>query len=253
MMLRSRTGSCTNRVRYILPSSVSAFRVGLCALIVISINRDASLGWIAAVFGIPITFLLDAVDGIVARKLQSQTLLGSFIDIAADRLVEFAFILHFVLAGLIPFWFVAILYTRILLTDSCRMFAFGMERVSASGIELPRAWRFLVLSKTSRSAYAAAKALLFSLLLLNSYHGVNHVTSLVAAIMTLVLVFSGLRAAPILATYLPQTPDLVGPKLRAYTHPQVRDLAPRSTKIFSCMQLAGDFCLTAILLVIAIR
>jgi phosphatidylglycerophosphate synthase len=241
------------RVRYIIPSAVSVFRVGLTALIIIGVTLDPSLNWTAAVLGVPIAFLLDAVDGILARRLKSQTVLGSFVDIAADRLVEFAFVLHFVLIGLVPLWFVGLFYCRILITDSCRMLAFGMDRVTASGIELPRGLRFFVLSKASRSGYAGVKALLFSLLLLNSHAGGNNLSTLEVSVMLLVLAFSLLRAAPILITYLPQAPDLVGPKLRTYTHPEVRDLAPRSTKIFSCLQLAGDFCLTAILLAIAVR
>src|SRR5207253_286710 len=68
----------TDTVRYIVPSAVSVLRVGLALLIILMIHRSPDRMFLAAVLGVPIVFILDAVDGVLARHLNSQTLLGSF-------------------------------------------------------------------------------------------------------------------------------------------------------------------------------
>lgn len=243
----------TRDLCYAAPSAVSVLRVLLAATVIIFISRYPAATVLVAVLGIIVVFSLDAFDGVLARWLNSQTLIGSFIDIAADRAVEFIFLQHFVRAGLVPLWFGVAFYCRILMTDACRVLAFGMERVSASGIFLPARLRTLVLSKVSRTAYGALKGVFFGVLLLGEYRGHTSLSSLERTIMFGVLAFSILRASPILFTYLPRLLDLRGPTLRAYTHPQVHDVAPRSTKIISCLQLASDVGLATWLVLIGWR
>lgn len=241
----------TGKVRYIIPSAVSVVRV-LLAIFFIAIVRTWP-NWIlvVAVVGVPFVIILDAVDGVIARHLNSQTLLGSFIDIAADRAVEFIFLQHFVSAGLVPLWFVWVFYCRIVLTDACRVLAFGMERVSATGILLPRPWRSLVLSKSSRSAYASLKGVMFSVLLLDLYMGHMSRSLLDLGIMLSVLAFSLMRAGPILITYLPRVTNFMDPKQRNDTHPDALDIASRSTKVASLVQLLSDVCIAVVLVVLA--
>jgi phosphatidylglycerophosphate synthase len=206
----------------------------------------------AALFGVPIIFSLDAIDGILARRLNSQSLLGSFIDIAADRLVEFIFLQYFISAGLVPLWFILVFYTRIVLTDACRIRAFKMEKVSAAGILLPRPWHFFVLSKFSRSAYAALKAVLFSVLLLTMYRGEKSLSPLELSIFFSVMVFSILRAVPILVNYFPRSIKLRGVKLIRESHQEAHDIATRTTRVVSWVQLASDvLLLTTLLMMLA--
>ena len=238
---------------YAAPSAVSVFRILLAAFFIVLISRYQSAPTLFIVLAVTIIFSLDAVDGILARILNRQSLIGSFIDIAADRIVEFIFLQHFLSAKLIPHWFVAVFYGRILLTDACRVLAFGMEKVSATGIELPRALRPFVLSKISRTGYGTAKAAFFGVLLLGQAAGRSSPSVLEHAAMFTVLAFSLLRATPIVYTYLPTIFTLKGSKLVAYTHPAVHDVAPRSTKIVSWLQFFSDIGLATWLLVTALR
>ncbi|MDT4896714.1 MAG: CDP-diacylglycerol---glycerol-3-phosphate 3-phosphatidyltransferase [Acidobacteriota bacterium] len=239
-------------VRYVLPSAVSFLRVLLAIFLIAEIDKLPTGMLFTAFIGVPIIFTLDAVDGILARRLNSQTLLGSFIDIAADRLVEFLFLQYFIRVGLIPLWFVLVFYGRIVLTDACRVCAFRMERVPATGILLPRRWRFLVLSKLSRSAYASLKGVLFSVLLLTMYQGRMSLSILDFGILLSVLFFSLLRAVPILVTYLPRTRYIITMRLKGKRGPEVSDHATRTTKVASWMQLASDFCLATVLVTLAL-
>jgi phosphatidylglycerophosphate synthase len=242
----------TDTIRYVLPSSVSFLRVLLAIFLIAEIDKFPAGMLFAAFIGVPLIFTLDAVDGIVARRLNSQTLLGSFIDIAADRLVEFLFLQYFIRVGLIPLWFVLVFYGRIVLTDACRACAFRMERVPATGILLPRRWRFLVLSKLSRSAYASLKGVLFSVLLITMYQGRMSLSTLDFGILLSVLFFSLLRAVPILVTYLPRTRYMITMRLKGKSGPEVNDHATRTTKVTSWMQLVSDVCLATVLVTLAL-
>lgn len=251
--LHQQSLSYSSRVRYMIPTAVSVVRVLIAIAIVETITRwpviTLSVIWI----GIPIVFSLDAVDGMLARWLNVPTLLGSFIDIAADRAVEFIFLRYLISEGAVPLWFPAIFYGRILLTDTCRVLAFGMQRVLATGIMLPQGLRPLVLSKASRTIYAILKAVFFGVLLLGIHTGRPLHTPVDLVLMFSVLACSILRASPIVLTYLPQWRELTIANLLAYLRADIDDVAPRSTKIFSCLQVISDFGLATWLLLLAWR
>ena len=242
--------SMTTRCLRIIPSAVSGARVLIAALLILMIDRWPDSMLIAACVGVPLVFVLDAIDGILARHLHCQTLTGSFVDIAADRAVEFIFLQHFVGAGLVPGWLVLIFYFRILLTDGCRVLAFRMDRVSANGIQLPSALRPLVLSKVSRSAYGALKGILFTVLMFGMHHGDASISLPGRVLMFGVAAFSIVRASPIVITYFPLIKDLLGADLLTCPRPSGCEVIPWSTKILSCLQLGSDFCLATWLLLI---
>lgn len=245
--------SFKSRMLYTIPSGISVVRVLLAISMVAAITSWPSTTRVVTWIGIPVVFTLDALDGVLARKLKVPTLIGSFVDIAADRAVEFIFLRHFITEGVIPWWFGAIFYGRILVTDACRILAFGKQRIQAAGIMLPSHLRWLVLSKASRTIYAALKAVFFGVLLLGMQDGHTALSPLELALMLSVLACSILRASPIIITYLPRWRELSGAKLLSYIHADVDDVAPRSTKIVSCLQLASDFGLATWFLLIAWR
>jgi CDP-diacylglycerol--glycerol-3-phosphate 3-phosphatidyltransferase len=236
-----------------IPSAVSVLRVLIAIAIVATITQWPIITVVVIWIGIPIVFSLDAVDGMLARRLNVPTLLGSFIDIAADRAVEFIFLRYLISEGAVPLWFSAIFYGRILVTDACRVLAFGMQRVLATGIMLPQGLRPLVLSKASRTIYAILKAVLFGVLLLGIHAGRPLPTLADVALMFSVLACSMLRGSPIVLTYLPRWRELTMANLLTYLRADIDDVAPRSTKIFSCLQLISDFGLAMWLLLLAWR
>jgi CDP-diacylglycerol---glycerol-3-phosphate 3-phosphatidyltransferase len=233
---------------YLVPSFVSVIRV-LFAVLLVTFAVNSSPGLlVSAVFGVPLVMFLDAVDGMVARRYNVQTLLGSFVDIAADRLVEFIFIQYFVSIGLVPLWFILIFYGRIFLTDICRILAFRKNSVSPTGILLPPSLHSLVLSKLSRSGYAAIKGVFFSLLLLVIYREQSSLSVLEFGTMLSVLVFSLLRATPILITYLPFIHTLSVTDNQYTDQSKTQEIVTYTTKIASWLQVVADICLGALLI-----
>ncbi|MGA8049497.1 MAG: CDP-alcohol phosphatidyltransferase family protein [Burkholderiales bacterium] len=121
----------------------------------------ASPAWQLAVAPVLILiFVLDALDGWIARNFHEESLFGSIYDIAADRIVES--VLWIVLAdmGLVPLWITLVFITRGILVDAVRSVGASRGRnpfeLGTSGIG-----RFLVGSRLMRGAYGVTKALTF--------------------------------------------------------------------------------------------
>ncbi|RMF85439.1 MAG: CDP-alcohol phosphatidyltransferase family protein [Nitrospirae bacterium] len=110
-------------------------------------------------------FLLDAVDGYVARRRGEASLFGAVFDIAVDRVVEN--VLWLVLADLdrVPVWVAILFLTRGFLVDSIR--SQGAARGETPfGMMRSRLGRWLVAGRTMRAAYGVVKAACFAWLLL---------------------------------------------------------------------------------------
>lgn len=54
----------------------------------------------------------DWVDGFLARKLKQRTQLGARLDPIADRLFILATVVALMMRGIVPWWFVAVLFAR---------------------------------------------------------------------------------------------------------------------------------------------
>jgi CDP-diacylglycerol--glycerol-3-phosphate 3-phosphatidyltransferase len=110
-------------------------------------------------------FILDAVDGYVARKRNEASLFGSIFDIVVDRIVENVLWLILVDLDFIPVWVAIVFITRSFLVDSIRAHGsskgqtpFGMMR-SAFG-------KFLVAGRFMRLLYGVIKAVTFGYIFL---------------------------------------------------------------------------------------
>ncbi len=114
--------------------------------------------------GVPLILLLmlmDSVDGIVARRTNSTSLMGSVLDIAADRTYELVLWVTFASLRLIPVAIPLIVISRTTLTDALRSVGVGQgER--AFDQHRSRLGNFLVASKWMRSSYGISKALSFA-------------------------------------------------------------------------------------------
>jgi phosphatidylglycerophosphate synthase len=107
-----------------------------------------------------VAFMLDTVDGLIARRRQISSLIGSVLDIAADRVYELVLWVALADLGTIPVAIPIIVITRTTLTDALRSIGVREGRAplqqhrSALG-------RFLVGSPWMRSSYSIAKVLAF--------------------------------------------------------------------------------------------
>jgi CDP-diacylglycerol--glycerol-3-phosphate 3-phosphatidyltransferase len=112
-----------------------------------------------------IIFVLDAIDGYVARKRDESSLFGALFDITVDRVVENVLWVVLVDLKIIPVWVAVVFLTRSFLVDSIRsqgasegQTPFGMIR-SAVG-------KFVVAGRFMRLFYGSLKAVTFGFIFL---------------------------------------------------------------------------------------
>ncbi len=108
-----------------------------------------------------IIFVLDGVDGYVARKRHEESLFGSIFDIAADRIVENVLWLVLMDLDLVPFWVPLIFIIRSLFVDSIRSHVAAMQGQTPFGMMQSPVGRFLVSGRFMRIFYGALKAVTF--------------------------------------------------------------------------------------------
>lgn len=108
---------------------------------------------------------MDTVDGYIARKFGETSLLGSALDIAADRTVELVMWIIFAGLGLTSIAVPLIVATRDISVDAVR--AVGMSKGLApfEQVKHPIS-RFLIATPIMRTGYAVAKIIAFVMLTL---------------------------------------------------------------------------------------
>lgn len=108
-------------------------------------------------------FLMDWLDGVVARKRREATDLGAVLDIALDRTVENVLWIAFLRLDLVPFWVPVIFLVRSFVVDGIRGVALAHGKAGFSMMHTP--WgRFLVASRFMRGFYGVAKVVTFGVL-----------------------------------------------------------------------------------------
>jgi CDP-diacylglycerol---glycerol-3-phosphate 3-phosphatidyltransferase len=101
-------------------------------------------------------FMLDTVDGVVARHRGESSLAGSVLDIAADRAYELALWVAFAHLGLIPVMLPLMVLARTTLTDAFRSLGLA-EGMAPFDQPRGRCARALVSSPWMRTGYAGVK------------------------------------------------------------------------------------------------
>ena len=112
-----------------------------------------------------IIFNLDTLDGWVARKLNEATLLGSVLDIATDRSLEYVIWVVYAHLGLIPVLVPIIVLIRGTAVDAVRSVRMKSGLSAFDQIQSPLS-KFLVSSRFMRAFYGIAKGAAAALLTL---------------------------------------------------------------------------------------
>ncbi len=144
-------------------NAITLFRLFL-TFIVIAIFKQHTYIDIACIVTILIIFILDSVDGIVARKHNQTSTFGAVFDIAADRIVENVFWIYFAfITDFIPLWMPIVVVTRGILTDGIRGIALTDGKTPFEMMTIP--WtRALTSSRISRALSGLSKILSFTFL-----------------------------------------------------------------------------------------
>lgn len=142
-------------------NAITLFRLFLTFIVIGLFRRNVYID-IACIVTILIIFILDSVDGIVARKQNQTSSFGAVFDIAADRIVENVFWIYFAAIenGIISFWLPIAVVTRGFLTDGVRSIALTDGKTA---FEMSTAaWsRALTSSRFSRGLYGLTKMITF--------------------------------------------------------------------------------------------
>lgn len=151
-----------------MANMITLFRIPLLALIVGLLYQPAAGVRFLAAGLIVVLILLDTVDGVVARALHQESLIGSVLDIAADRVVELVLWMVFADLNLISIVVPLVVLTRGVFVDALRSIA-PARGLTPFGLMRSRLGKFLVKSPWLRTPYGVAKATAFCLLALK--HG----------------------------------------------------------------------------------
>ena len=112
-----------------------------------------------------VILFMDGLDGFVARWREETSLLGSVLDIAMDRTLEYVLWVVFADLSLIPILVPLIVLTRGTSVDAVR--AVGMRQAKAAFEQISHPLsKFLVSSRFMRLSYGLVKAFSFALLTL---------------------------------------------------------------------------------------
>ena len=142
---------------------ITLVRICLVFVTVGLFSMGSVYGNAVATILIGLVIYLDALDGYVARRLNTATDFGALFDITGDRIVEIVLWIYFAIAGVIPFWIPMVVVTRGLLADNVRAVAFkkGKTPFGEKTMMHSPVTRLLVSSRFSRGLYGGVKAFLF--------------------------------------------------------------------------------------------
>jgi len=124
----------------------------LLTVVVIALLGQHPILDIALIFSIALIFVLDAVDGIVARRRNETSNFGEVLDTLADRIIENTFWIYFTVAGLIPLWMPITIMSRGFITDSLQRYSTSPKPICAHALSHCR---------ISRGLYGTVKMLTF--------------------------------------------------------------------------------------------
>ena len=142
--------------------SISRVFVAFAAIGLLFVHTTEAYIW-ALVLTI-IAFIMDGVDGYIARKYNQSSELGSVLDIMGDRIVENTYWILFAVMGWLNILFPLIAITRGFITDTIRSAA--MEHgLTPFGMQVNPVCKFITGSKVMRISYAVAKVLAFILII----------------------------------------------------------------------------------------
>jgi CDP-diacylglycerol---glycerol-3-phosphate 3-phosphatidyltransferase len=111
-----------------------------------------------------VVLYMDALDGIIARRLGISSDMGALFDITGDRIVENVFWVYFASIGAVSFWAATIVVARSFFVDWLRTMAFADQGKTPFGDKtmMHTGWaKALVSSRFSRALYGVTKALVF--------------------------------------------------------------------------------------------
>lgn len=184
---------------------ISIFRIFVAFFAIYLLFIPATWSYILAFLLTVIAFILDGVDGYVARKFNEASQLGSVLDIMGDRIVEASYWIVFAILGWLNPIFPIICVTRAFTTDSLRSVALaqGYTAFGETSMQTSKIGKFICSSKFMRISYAVAKVVAFILLILSNTPGFEicpmfNLINIIAIISAwIAIIFCVIRGIPV--------------------------------------------------------
>ena len=148
-----------------LANTITVSRYPVLAITVLMLYYGPPVVQLVAAGMVVILILMDSLDGAIARGRDETTLIGSALDIAADRAVEIVLWIVYADLGLVPPLIPIVVVARGTLTDAIRNVALK-HGYSAHRMMRSRLGHWLVAGPMMRTAYAIVKLVAFVLLAL---------------------------------------------------------------------------------------
>ena len=154
---------------------ITIFRVILMfiGVYLIYAHLDSTAAGVAALILTILAFVMDGLDGYVARKFNESSKLGALLDIMSDRIVENTFWILFAVMGWLSIIFPLIAITRGFITDTIRSAAMekGFTAFGATTMQKNPVCIFITSSKFMRISYAVAKVAAFVVIVASKVPG----------------------------------------------------------------------------------
>ncbi len=163
-----------------LPNSLTFFRIACIPLVLLFLDISGKLGSFLAALLLTLAFVTDMLDGFFARRYESVTTLGKFLDPLADKILVSVTMIMLIPLERIPVWMVIVIIAR-------EMAITGLRGIAVNeGIVIQASW----LGKYKTIFQCVA---LVGLSLHYSYFGINfHLVGMMVLWMALALtVWSG--------------------------------------------------------------
>ncbi|MDY6989786.1 MAG: CDP-diacylglycerol--glycerol-3-phosphate 3-phosphatidyltransferase [Thermodesulfobacteriota bacterium] len=128
-----------------IPNSLTLLRILLTPLFAIYLIRHQ---WVGALLVFAVAAVTDGLDGFVARVYKQKTMLGTYLDPAADKLLLLTAFITLAVQGFIPSWLAVIVLTR----DVLILFGVALLTIMERAFEA----RPSILSKITTVAQLAA-------------------------------------------------------------------------------------------------
>ncbi len=178
-----------------VPNTIGVIRVILIVIALPFMYFTPGL-WLISVSLIALSFLLDGLDGYIARKLKQITTIGSLVDVLADRITEYLLWIFFSGVGIIPIWAPLIVIPRGAITDSIRAIA-NAKGISVYDLPKSNIAKALVKNRIPRLTIGLCKAVLFIISAVQ-VSGVYNLSDWIFWITVIVVLINLARGIPVI-------------------------------------------------------
>lgn len=182
--------------------SISRIFVAFVAIGLLYVHTEEA--YILALVLTIIAFIMDGLDGYIARKYNQSSEFGSVLDIMGDRIVEASYWIVFAVMNWLSIIFPLICIARAFTTDSIRSVALskGMTAFGEKSMQSTSWGKFICASKFMRISYAVAKVAAFVLMIFaNIPHlplGLQYYVMNTAIVLAwIAIIFCVVRAVPV--------------------------------------------------------